>query len=243
MPPPPAKPTLARSIAAALLLGLQLIVSLLLSVAFAQRLFLFARIRGGVPVSAKAFQAGDFVIVAGSRLLLPLLVASAIAFLLWLYRVCENLRAYRTRAFEFTPGEAVGSFFIPFLNLYRPYEAVREAWLASDPAEPPLSPTDDARVLADRAPLVVLWWMFFVLRGLPALCTAFTPGTAASPQMERMTVSGYGMLLSHLMAIPAAALAMVLVYSLDRRQDALGDALERHKRRAGDAVRGDVAVP
>lgn len=221
-PTPAAKPVLARSIATVLLLAAQFIASLLLSAALAQRLVLLARIRHGGSVTAEEFRVSDFIIVGGSRLVLPLTIATAIAFLLWLYRVCENVRAYRGDTLTFTPGEAVRSFFIPIINLIVPYKTVRELWLASDPAVPPLSRIDTA----DRAGsgLVLCWWVLFLARNIPAWWVVVV-GSTGSPQIEKLTSASYGLLASHLLSMPAALAAGALIYLVDQRQDALATAM------------------
>ena len=217
------KPTLGRSIAAALLLVAQFIASLLQSAAHGQRLMLLARLRHGVRVTGSAFRASDFVIVGGSRIALPLTVATAIAFLMWLYRASENVHTVRGGSLEFTPGGAVGSFFIPFLNLVQPYRAVREVWLASDPSVLPPVPMD--RGTSTGQWLVLAWWIPFLTRGLSGWWS-LVASHSDLPRIEKLASVSYGLLASHLLAMPAAAAAIALVYLVDQRQNALGTALE-----------------
>ena len=54
-------------------------------------------------------------------------------FFMWLVRANKNARALGARDMEFTPGWMVGWFFVPLANLFKPYEAVEELYLASDP--------------------------------------------------------------------------------------------------------------
>jgi hypothetical protein len=218
------KRTIARSIATALLLLTQLITSLLLSVALGQRLFLLAQARNGRPVAAAQFGPSDFVIVNGSRLAIPLTVATAIAFLLWLYRVCENLEVYRGKTLGFTPGEAVGSFFIPFVNLIRPYEVLRDVWAASSSVTP--APSDSGEPHVSGRWLVLVWWILFLARGIPAWWASLVAGGGGS-EFEKVTLGSYGLLASHLLTMPAALAAIALVYLLDRRHDALAEAQQQ----------------
>ena len=68
-------------------------------------------------------------------------IATVIVFLMWLYRSCNNLRAlgFGRRQISYSPGWAVGSFFVPFVNLVVPYRAVRELWQKSEPPSSDLS--------------------------------------------------------------------------------------------------------
>src|SRR6185437_9304082 len=63
-------------------------------------------------------------LVAGLQLLV--LIGGAVAFLMWFYRVHKNLLALRAANLEYSPGWAVGGFFVPFLNLVRPMHVMRE---------------------------------------------------------------------------------------------------------------------
>src|SRR5689334_7274535 len=57
---------------------------------------------------------------------LALLVATAVAFLIWFHRAHKNLPALGARELKYTPGWAVGGFFVPLLNLVRPADVMRE---------------------------------------------------------------------------------------------------------------------
>ena len=58
-----------------------------------------------------------------------LFLVSAVFFCRWLYRAAANARALGAQGMEVKPGWAVGGFFIPILNLFLPYQAVKEIWL------------------------------------------------------------------------------------------------------------------
>ncbi len=58
---------------------------------------------------------------------------SSIVFLVWIYRSNKNLRSLSAGSLRFTPGWAVGWFFIPIMDLFRPYQVVKEIYKESDP--------------------------------------------------------------------------------------------------------------
>jgi hypothetical protein len=58
-------------------------------------------------------------------------IVTGITFLKWIYRANFNSRGFGAREMKFTPGWSVGYYFIPFLNLVRPYQAMKEIWQAS----------------------------------------------------------------------------------------------------------------
>jgi hypothetical protein len=92
-------------------------------------------------------------------------ISTAVVFLIWLHRAYKNLRAFGVKT-ETSPGWAVGYWFIPFANLVRPYQAVKELWIKSDPA------VDFTHGFAKRlegalaTTPVGVWWFFWIVGGV-----------------------------------------------------------------------------
>src|SRR5260221_38840 len=84
-------------------------------------------------------------------------VVAAVIFLIWLNRANKNLAALKPQYVEFTSGWAVGWWFIPFANLVKPFQVVREVWCESDPDR-----GDEKTMLTTRlhqAPTYLgFWW-------------------------------------------------------------------------------------
>lgn len=95
--------------------------------------------------------------------LLPVLLATCIAFCMWWHRMFSNLTALGARDLEYTPSRAVWAFFIPFLNLVRPHYVGQEIWKASDPSL--TENTDTIRRGRPGSILIGWWWTLFVLSG------------------------------------------------------------------------------
>ena len=75
------------------------------------------------------------VVVAVVGLLdVAVLVATGITFLMWFHRVRANLPALGVTDARWSPGWAVGWWFVPVMSLFRPYQVAAEVWQASDPA-------------------------------------------------------------------------------------------------------------
>ena len=61
------------------------------------------------------------------------LLSLAIAYVLvgrWIYRASANAHSL-SEAMTISPGWSVGWYFIPIANLFKPYQAMKETWLAS----------------------------------------------------------------------------------------------------------------
>jgi hypothetical protein len=81
-------------------------------------------------------------------------IVSGIIFLCWTYRVCKNAHSLNMAQQTSTPGWAVGWYFIPIANLWKPCTALREAWLAS--CHPDLQRENGAS-------LISFWWSIHIL--------------------------------------------------------------------------------
>lgn len=85
-------------------------------------------------------------------------ILSVVFVAMWIHRAHANLRAANLDGLEFTPGWAVGWYFIPIANLFKPFQAMRELWNASTGAEYRLegvAPTE-----------VKLWWACWIISNL-----------------------------------------------------------------------------
>src|SRR5215470_11271448 len=60
-------------------------------------------------------------------------IAAAVVFLFWQHRAYKNLLALDAIRPDFSSGWAIGIWFVPFLNLFRPYEIVKYIHDKSDP--------------------------------------------------------------------------------------------------------------
>lgn len=92
-------------------------------------------------------------IQGAERVSMGLMIAGNVFFLVWFYRVGHNARLFAGRALDHTPGFAVGSFFIPFVNLAIPCVAA-------------LDFTAVTYRSLDRNPprwLLFCWWFSFVI--------------------------------------------------------------------------------
>lgn len=81
-----------------------------------------------------------------------LYLAGLILFFLFLYRAHGNARALGASQLKYSAGWTIASFFIPLVNLYVPYEAVRDIYRFS------LADDRDERSPPRGTPIVSWWW-------------------------------------------------------------------------------------
>ena len=58
-------------------------------------------------------------------------IGSVVAVSMWIHRAHANLHESGMVVLNFTPGWAVGWYFIPIANLFKPFQAMRELWTES----------------------------------------------------------------------------------------------------------------
>jgi|GEM_PF-5413894 len=78
---------------------------------------------------------------------LGLFLGAVVLFLCWKYRAASNSRILDPSIMAVSPGMAVGSYFIPFVNLYLPVKAMSEI----------------SRASFGSTPLVPIWWTLHLL--------------------------------------------------------------------------------
>ncbi len=82
-------------------------------------------------------------------------IAAIVMFCMWTYRVNANIHALGAANLRFTPGWAVGWYFVPIANLWKPYQVMKEIWRAS---RNPSGWQDDA-----SSSIVGWWWFWWIV--------------------------------------------------------------------------------
>ena len=148
--------------------------------------------------------------------------ASAVALLFWLHRASRCIHALSDVPLRFTPGWAVGWFFVPVMNVLRPYQVVAELWRRTSPADS-----------EPRTSVLVLWWWLvwlappiiagvgfagLGLAGIEPFARALEPVSERSPDVERLfLISG---LVGAVSDFVATILAIAVVRGLSARIEA-----------------------
>ena len=138
-------------------------------------------------------------------------IVTGIAFLKWIYRAYKNIKGFGAEGLRFSPGWAVGYYFIPILSLIRPVQVMGEIWRASD----------DPRNWQQKPGswLIAGWWTFFLLyTGVTqiSLEIAFQASTN-----DQWTLAAVLAILGDLFSIPLSIITLRLVTEIYRRQEAL----------------------
>lgn len=142
-------------------------------------------------------------------------ISLVIAFCVWLHRTSKNLPALGNSKskIEYTSGWAVGSFFVPFVNLVVPYKAIKEIWEKSDPS----IRTDEEFMFAapsSAPPLLLGWWIVWLASNFISNIS-WRLESRAPDMASFVTVVD---IVSDIANVIAAVLAIMVVRAIDRRQ-------------------------
>lgn len=164
----------------------------------------------------EADQTSVWIGIQGLSAMFRLLVylGTTVLFLLWLSRSHSNLRALRATRVEHSAGWAIGWWFVPIANLFKPFQVVREVWRESDPEFDELggvAPMNDG-----SAPLSMsLWWLFWLLSNF-ATNAAWRLTEAKFADLDQ--ILGVMFLIAGTLSLAAAILAIVVVREISQRQ-------------------------
>jgi len=126
-------------------------LSLALLSSFAQ-----LRLANGEVIAPEAAQANDARQTFLSFVVLGVFLATSVVFGKWIYRANLNCRGFGANGMQYTPGWAVGFYFVPILNFVRPFLAMREIWQVS--SNPRQWQTEEV------PPLLGWWWGLWIMR-------------------------------------------------------------------------------
>jgi hypothetical protein len=133
-----------------------------------------------------------------------------IVFCVWTYRVTANVRSWGL------PGEApawaVGSYFVPFLNLWMPYSILSGVWIASESPGP-----GGPGLRGHGASLVLAWWLLWTASriGGRVATQAMSNADGLAGASSSMSTA-IAMLVLELLAL---LLMLAVVWGLTHRQE------------------------
>jgi hypothetical protein len=151
---------------------------------------------------------------------LAIYALTALFFLAWLYRLRINVRAFGVRKLAFARHWSVLGFFVPVLNVVRPYQVIAEVWRASDPAE--LDPFEWKALEPPQR--LAIWWAIFVIAVTLQLAAFGFSLTAGAPAFESIVASVVA-IIADLAAAVSASISYFLVLRLGATQMAKHERL------------------
>ena len=135
---------------------------------------------------------------------------SGVLTLMWIYRANLGARRQGASGMTFTPGWSVGWYFIPFANLFKPYQAMKEIWKAS------ANPQDYSA--AEVPALLPCWWTLWIVSNF--LGNASFRLTLRADTLDSLLVANVVTLISDAIDIPLILLFFLIIHRVAAMQAA-----------------------
>jgi hypothetical protein len=185
----------------------------------AQRALLL-RVEGGEQITTEVADANDEFYGNVGLAQGALYIATAVVWLVWIQRASKNQKPLGARP-RYSPGWAVGGWFVPFYNLWCPLQVTRELWKTSGVAA--LEAVGEEHPRAPGSGLVVLWWVSWVTGNMIDVAAARRMMNAE--ELDELIASTSAVACSDALSIANTVFAALVVFFITRRQQA---AVDRH---------------
>jgi hypothetical protein len=139
-------------------------------------------------------------------------IACAVVFIRWMYGAYRNVDAVAAPERRYAHGWAIGSWFVPIMNLFRPKQIVNDIWRAGG--------TD----VQDAQPggLLLAWWLLFLASRIVSVVAGNAMNADTAEELRTGTVE---FIVSDAMLVVAAVLAILVVRQATDRLDAKAAAV------------------
>jgi hypothetical protein len=194
-----------------ILLGLDVLLAAVMVVLRLSEIGLLQRIGRGELVSAEEAARSDDRVAAVAIAGIVALLVTGIVWVVWQHRSQANLHAAQLRELDYTPGWVVGWWLIPFANLVKPFQTVRELWKASS--------GDESWWLNPTWSLIGWWWAAWI--AALVLGRVATVVFNAGATLDTLISSSWLFLAYEVVVIIAAVLAIAIVRAVMERQEGL----------------------
>jgi hypothetical protein len=192
-----------RRQAVTIVFTLLVVVSIGAVIADALDLALLDRLIAGEEVSDSQLDADDSRMALAGLLQLVAYIAGAIVFIRWLHRAYRNVDVIARPERRYGHGWAIGAWFVPFLNLWRPKQIVNDVWRAGG---------------SEPGALLWFWWAVFLISGWVGNIALRSYLHDDTPEELRTGTVAY--LISDALDIAGAILALLVVRAATDRLDA-----------------------
>lgn len=171
----------------------------------------------------------EFAIALSGLIYLAAFVFAAITFIKWFRRAFYNLQR-STTGLQYTEDWAAAAWFIPVLNLFRPFQIMRELYMRTIAL---------VGVPSTRTAHVGWWWTFWVITGVLGQ-VAFRLDMSAEEPSEIILSTQFA-IAEGIFGIPAALLALTVVKRYAAMEPAVAALSASVPPNIGNEVSGSLA--
>lgn len=169
-------------------------------------------------LTTETAEESDSVVSMFAFLYVGSLIASMVAFIMWFRRAYANLhRLASGSVLSYEEGWAAGAWFVPILNLFRPFTIMKEIWIETQSNIPGKAERDGIQ----GTELVGWWWAAWVTYNIVSRLTSrMSSGSDPESIASQLRIDALGSLL----VIPAAILAILVVRQTSKFEQELYSA-------------------
>ncbi|MDB1145361.1 MAG: DUF4328 domain-containing protein [Alcaligenaceae bacterium] len=135
-------------------------------------------------------------------------VITNIFILRWIYLANDNAHRLGAVGMKFTPGWSIGYFFLPILNLWKPYQAMKEIYQVSQ------NPHDWQ--FQSGTNILGIWWAIWIINGF--LGNIIFRFSQKAEEVDQMLTLNLVSQVSDVMDIVSAVLFLFLVKQIHEMQ-------------------------
>jgi hypothetical protein len=208
------KPNAQRAKLAMFMLGVMLLLDTISGFSSYLQLGMLNDFKDGFYVSDEAIAANDSREQLIGLVYLVAIIVSAVFFIQWFRRAYYNLQV-RTGTCEHSDGWAAGSWFVPIISLYRPFQIMKELDNKTSQMIAKLS----GKEVATNGVVIGLWWTLWIITnylGNYVLKMAFKEET-----LENFISSTTVEMISSFLSVPLAILAYFVVHNYAQKEGEL----------------------
>lgn len=177
-----------------------------------EQMGLLSQIIGGAEVPEATLELSDTRLGSLGIAIMVVWFSVMVLFLRWTYVTKVNAIALGARDMKHSPGWSVGYYFIPILNLFRPYQALKETFQASHPG------FKENWQEAPTPGILPVWWTLWLLSSVASRLAMRTSMNAET--VEELLEAARIDLWSTLLALPLTIVVLLIVTTLTSWQSA-----------------------
>src|SRR5215217_4319942 len=139
--------------------------------------------------------------------------SDSVVTLMWIYRAAKVAKGFGPGS-DIKPGWAVGWYFVPFANVWKPFEVMRLIWRIS-------SKYAGAARTSETPGLLTAWWALWILSNI--LGNAAGRLSFGAEHVQALQLAGQVTLASDLVTIPLIIVLVTMIRRLTAIQAAARD--------------------
>jgi Domain of unknown function (DUF4328) len=151
---------------------------------------------------------------------LVVLICTMVFFILWFRRAYNNLHLTQSVNLLYTEGWAAGAWFVPFLNLVRPYQIMNEIWNKTQEATKNL-------LSFNNSVLVGWWWAIYLISNITSNIASRLFNDNSS--YESLASATYAQIISNIIEIGSIIITVIMIKKTAAMEEKLYQSYEQEE--------------